>query len=417
MPPKPKKKRSRLILIVIFVLVLAGGLALAFWPRALLVDIGVATTGPMQVTLDNEGRTRVRNTYVVSAPTDGRILRIGLEPGDQVTRGETVVAQMLPISPTVLDARTREQATALVTAAQAALRVAEADLAKVTADAELAAADLGRARRLNEGGIVSQAALDQAERAARAADAAIETAAAAIAIRNAELQSARARLIGFDDPDYGLTHNGESDAIPLPAPISGVVLQVMQQNETTIGVGTPLLEIGDIVGELEVIVSLLSSDAVQVRPGQRAIIDDWGGPAVLVGEVIRIAPWGETRHSALGVEEQRVDVTIRFLSPPDARAGLGHGYRVEARIITWESENALQVPTSALFRDGAQWQVFVVSDGVARQRTVSVGANNGIEAQIIDGLSRDEAIVIYPPPELQDGARVRQRQADGLAQG
>lgn len=406
------KKHTRQIISLTVAVALAVALAYAFWPRAALVDLGSVTEGPMQVTIDEEGRTQVHNPYTVSTPVTGRLLRVDVEPGDEVTAKVTVVARMLPTTPTVLDARSREQARANVTAAEAALRVAEAALNSARADRDLAEANLSRTQKLFDSGIASQAALDNDARALRAADAGLDTARAAISMRVAELDNAQAALQNFDGLGAdGASANGADQIHPIHAPISGRILQVLQRSETTLAAGTPILEIGDIRNDLEVLSEMLSTDAVQIAPGDAVIVDQWGGEAPLNGVVSRIEPTGFTKVSALGVEEQRVRVTIRFSDPPEARAGLGHGFRVEARVITWASDKALIVPAGALFRQGEDWAIFVVEDGVARARSVAVEANNGLQAAITDGVAAGDTIVLYPPAGLEDGQKVAQRAA------
>ncbi len=408
-----RKKRSRTLLSLLALGLVAATLAAAFWPRPVMVDMGQVSRGAMRVTIDEEGRTRVHDAYVLSTPVAGRLLRVQVHAGDTVERDRTMVAQMRPINPEALDARTREQARAAVHAAEAALRLARAELNAATAENDLAQSDLERAGKLAASGTVSEAALDRATAAARAAEARLATARAAIAIRRAELENARAQLIGVDDLDpRASANNGYGDEIPLFAPIDGRVLRVIQQSETTLPAGTPILEIGDIDNDLEIVADLISSDAVQVGPGDRVLVDDWGGPATLEGEVVRVDPFGVTKYSALGVEEQRVNVTIRFTDPPETRATLGHGYRVEVRIVVWEDASALRVPASALFRAGADWAVFRVEEGIARLRPVQIGHNNGISAQVLGGLSEGDAVVLYPSAGLSDGARVTQRRIE-----
>ncbi|MGC9369161.1 MAG: efflux RND transporter periplasmic adaptor subunit [Paracoccaceae bacterium] len=375
--------------------------------------MGQVSRGPMRVTIDEEGRTRVHDAYVLSTPVAGRLMRVRVDPGDRVERDKTIVAQMRPTSPEVLDLRTREQARAAVHAAEAALRLTRAELNAAQADYDLAQSDLERTSKLEASGTVSEAALDRARTAARAAEARLATAQAAIAIRRAELENARAQLIGFEDLDPRTpVENGYSDEIPIFAPIDGRILRVIQQSETTLPAGTPILEIGDIDNDLEIVAQLISSDAVQVSPGDRVRIEDWGGPEALSGEVVRVDPFGVTKYSALGVEEQRVDVVIRFTDPPEARPTLGHGYRVEVRIVVWEEASALKVPSSALFRSGTDWAVFRVEDGTARLHRVEIGHNNGTTAEVVGGLSEGDAVVLYPSAALSDGARVTQRRIE-----
>ncbi|MFX0546523.1 efflux RND transporter periplasmic adaptor subunit [Roseovarius sp. S1116L3] len=404
------KKRSRLILTSIVILLIGGALTAAFWPRPTMVDLGRVTQGPMMVTIDEEGHTRVAEAYVVSTPVAGRLQRVQVDPGDPVVRGETVVAHMLPTNPAALDVRTREQALAAVQAAEAALRVSRADLNAAIANRDLAKTESSRSEQLAVRQIVSQAALDRARQNLRVSDAAVETAEAAIAMREAELANARAQLIGFDDQGLvAAIGNTRSDDIPLYAPANGRILRVMQQSETTLPAGTPIMEIGDIEGELEVVVDLISSDAVQVEVGDRVIIEDWGGTPSLEGEVRRIDPFGITEYSALGVEEQRVPVTVALIGPPEDRRALGHGYRVEARIVVWKDEDALMVPASALFRTGKDWSVFVAEGSTAALRTVRIGRNNGIVADVLEGLEPADLVILYPSAAITDGAPITQR--------
>ncbi|QBF30361.1 efflux RND transporter periplasmic adaptor subunit [Thalassococcus sp. S3] len=404
------KKRSRLILTALALLLVGGGLAAAFWPRPTLVDLGEVRRGAMQVTIAEEGRTRVRDTYIVSTPLAGRLQRVELEPGDPVERGQTIVAHMLPTNPAALDVRTREQARAAVNAAQAALLVARADLNAAVASRDLAESELDRTRRLAEREIASAAALDQAKRTFRVSAAEVETAEAAIAMRQADLANAQAELISFDDMGLAAALDGaRNDDIPLVAPASGRVLQVIQQSETTLPAGAPVIEIGDVRGDLEIVVDLLSTDAVQVSVGDPVRIEDWGGADVLDGEVSRIDPFGVTEFSALGVEEQRVNTVIQFTSDPDTFDGLGHGFRVEAQIVVWQAEDTLIVPASALFRTGTDWAVFVAENGTAQRRIVEIGRNNGIEAELLSDLPEGMQVVLYPSAGLEDGARVAQR--------
>lgn len=406
-------KRSRYVLTLIVVVLIGTGLFLAFQPQPMMVDTGVVSYSPMVDTIDEEGRTRVHNTYVVSTPFAGRMLRVDVEPGDHVTVGESIVAHMMPSNPDALDSRSREQARAAVSAAEAALRAAQAELNKAIADKELASSELDRARQLKSRDAITQTELDQAVRAERAADATVQTAEATIDIREAELANERARLISFNQqtlPTYS-SELAEGEAL-VYAPISGQVLRVLQRSETTLSVGTPILEIGNIENDLEIVVELLSTDAVQVTRGQRVIVEDWGGINSLKGVVKHVEPWGFTKYSALGVEEQRVNAIVRFTDPFLKQTGLGHGFRVETRIVVWEDDNALTVPSSALFRDGASWAVFVVKDGFATQRKVEIGRNNGVQAQVIQGLEDGERVVLYPSSGLVNQTAVTQRPTD-----
>lgn len=403
------RKRSRMVLTTATALLVAGALAMAFWPKPTMVDIGEVMRGTMRLTIDEEGRTRVRDAYVVSTPVAGQLQRVTVRPGDPVIRGQTVVAHMRPTNPAALDIRTREQAQAAVNAAEAALRVARADLNAAMANRDLAQTELTRTERLVEGGIASGAALDRARQNARVMQAHVDTAKAAISMRVAEIANAQAQLIGFDDQGIASLISSGSDAIPLHAPADGRILRIMQESQTTLPVGTPIMEIGNIENDLEIVVELLSTDAVQISVGDPVIITDWGGTSELAGKVIRVDPYGITRYSALGVEEQRVNAVIAFVSPSEDYTGLGHGFRVETRIIVWEAQDTLIVPSSALFRDRDTWAVFVVVEGVAELRTIETGPNNGIEAQVTGGLSEGDRVVLYPSSGLAAGMKVAER--------
>jgi len=370
-------------------------LAFAFWPSATAVDMGTVTQGRMQLTIDEEGRTRVGDSYVVSAPAAGRLQRVEVEPGDRVIAGRTVVARL---SPAPLDPRARAQARAGVAAAEAALRAAQGDAGRAAAEKTLADNNLAREQRLWELDSTSREALETAQRDAATAAAVAGAANATTQTRRAELERARAELTG-------------GGAIAIVAPVSGRVLGVEQESEATLAAGAPIMEIGNVEGDLEVLAELLSTDAVQVAPGQRVMIDNWGGGEPLRGEVARIEPQGFTKISALGVEEQRVNTIVRLTDPRIAEINLGSGFRVEARIIVWEDDDAIIVPSSALFREQGDWAVFVVTDGEAGRRTVRIGRNNGAQAQVLEGLRKGETVILYPASEITDGTRVEQRDA------
>jgi HlyD family secretion protein len=399
----PTNLRSRQWLTILAGIGLALGLVVAFWPRPADVDMAIVERKAMSVTIDEQARTRVRDPYVVSLPLSGRLLRVEAEPGDRVVAGKTVVARVAPAAPGLLDMRSREQASAAIRASEAAVRLARAELQASVARRDRAAAALERARVLGARGLVSDAALDAAREEAEAATASVSAGEASVRLREAELAGARALIASF--------RNGEGGEVgaPLLAPVSGQILRVLQDSEAVMPAGAAILEIGDVAGDLEVVCELLSADAVRVRPGMRVIIDDWGGDKPLEGEVIRVEPSGFTKFSALGVEEQRVNVVIRFTSPAAVREGLGAGFRVEARVVIWESASALVLPSAGLFRTGPGWAVFVLEGGRVRERPVEVGRNNGVDAEILGGLTEGERIVVHPPESLREGRSVRER--------
>lgn len=391
-------KRSRLWMGLGIGLVIAAGLTAAFWPRPTAVDTGVAGRGPMIATVEEEARTRVAETYVVTAPITGRLLRIELEPGDRVAAGQAV-ARMLAPAPPALDSRARAQAAAAVETAQAALANARASRESARTALGLAESEAARIEPLAGTGAVAEADIDRARAERARARSALASAEALTEQQEAELTRARAALIGAG------ASGGE--AVSVTAPVTGQVLRVVQESATTLAAGQPILEIGDVTGGLEVVAELISAQALEVSPGDRVILDIPGAGRALEGVVARIDPSGFTKISALGVEEQRVNVVIAFSGPAD---GIGDGYRLNARIVVWEDENALTVPSSALFRHQEGWAVFRVASGRARLTPVQAGRNNGIEAQILDGLEPDAEVVLFPGPDLAGGMRVRRRE-------
>ncbi|WDR04668.1 HlyD family efflux transporter periplasmic adaptor subunit [Devosia rhodophyticola] len=394
--------------------VVGGGLTAVFWPRPTMVDMGVVKRGEMMVTIDQDGRTRVKDAYIVSTPVAGRLQRVEVQPGDSVVKNETIVAHMLPINPVAMDIRTREQARAAVTVAQAALRVARAGLNAAIANRDYAESSLSRTQQLVDRNAASETTLERAQQSFRVAMADVETAEAEISQREADVANAQAQLIGFSETGLSASvdASGSTD-IPLYAPADGLILRVIQQSETTLPAGAPIMEIGNTSNDLEIVVDLLSTDAVQVKVGDRVIVDDWGGDTTLSGEVVRIDPFGVTKFSALGVEEQRVNAVLRFTEPSSDYDGLGHGFRIETRIVVWEKNDALIVPSAALFRSGDGWSTFVVSEGSARLTPVSIGHNNGIEAEVLsDTLSEDQQVILYPASGLNDGANVSKREIE-----
>ena len=405
-----RAKLSRNVLILSAIAAIGITLFLAFKPTATEVDLGLVSRGDLSVTISEEGRTKVRETYVVSTPVAGRLLRVQLHPGDPVIKGETIVARMRPINPVVLDSRTREQASAALQGALAALRVAKADYNAVQAAEELARLDYTRTKSLFDSGITSEVALQRARSALQTSQARRETADASIQLREADVANARASLMGLDELDMegaGAQENG--DEILLRAPSDGKILRVLQESETTLAVGAPIMEIGDIASGLEVEVELISSDAVQVSVGDPVILRDWGGPQDLHGEVRRIDPYGITKQSALGVEEQRVRVEIALLSPAAERAGLGHGYRLEAAIVIWQGNDILTVPASALFRQNGQWSVFRAQNGIAQTTSVEIGKSDGLRTEVLAGLNEADEVVLYPSAAIEHGSAIAAR--------
>jgi HlyD family secretion protein len=380
------------------VAVVAVLLAVALAPAATQVDRAPVTRGPLVVTIDHEGETRVRERFVITAPVAGRVQRIGLEPGDPVERG-TTLARLTPVSPALLDVRTRAELTGAVSAAEAALGQARAERARALAALDRARTTLQRQRELAAAGVVSKDEMEARETEVRTAEEALRAAEFSVARAGHELEIARARL---QQPDGG----GGSMAIT--APIDGVVLRRFRESEGVVPAGEPLVEIGN-ADRLEVVADLLSTDAVRVRAGAPVLIEQWGGDDELRGRVRRVEPSGFMKISALGVEEQRVNVIVDFEDAERAGRELGDGFRVEVRIIAWEAPDVLKVPVSALFRRGDDWAVFVVEDGRAHLRTVEIGRRDGTEAQVLQGVTEGESVIVHPPDTIADGARVAER--------
>jgi HlyD family secretion protein len=382
---------------------LAGGFVYAFWPQAVPVDLGAVTRGTLRVTVDEEGETRVKEVYMVSAPLAGRVLRIEAEVGDAVVADETVLASIQETEPTFLDVRSTTQMEAEVKAAEAAMALADAEVLRAQAELDFARAELDRAEALAARKNISQRALERAQLEVKTRKAALATTQAALRVKRFELEMARAALIG---PDITVVEApNRRCCVYVRSPISGRVLKVYQESEVVVEAGAPLIEIGD-PENLEVIVDLLSADAVKVEPGAEVDIEDWGGGATLKGRVRRIEPYGFTKVSALGIEEQRVNVIVDFVDPPAKWRRLGHGYRVDTHIVVWRGRDLLKVPLAALFRDGDDWAVFVLAEGRARLRRVKIGRSTSLQAQVLEGLDLGERVVLHPSDRIADGTRI-----------
>ena len=382
---------------------LAVLLVLAFRPQPVLVDLADVTRDALTVSVRDEARTRVREVYIVSAPLGGRLLRINHHAGDVVAAGD-VLATILPGDPALLDARSQVEARAAVRSAEAALAFANAEAQRAALEADYARTEAERIETLYATGVASQGAVDRVRLTRRSMQAGLNTARANVARVEAELEAAQARLSrpGEDGANGGL--------VEIHAPIGGRLLRVLQESESIVAPGTPVLEMGD-PADLEIVVEFLSTDAVQIHEGDAAEITAWGGGQPLRGRVRRIEPYGFIKVSALGVEEQRVNVIIDLLDEPAQWAALGHGYRVEAAVTIWRQEDIVQLPVAALFRSDGQWAVYRVEEGRATLRTVEIGQENGRMAQIISGLEAGDTIVMYPGPQIHDGIAVKRREA------
>lgn len=383
------------------VVVVGGLLAVALWPRTVPVDTAVLARGPLQVTVDEEGKTRVRNRFVVAAPVMGRVLRIELEPGDAVGAGD-VVARLRPESPSLLDTRSRAEAQATLESARATAGRAQADEQRARAAFAQAQRELARVRTLVAESLGTTQQLESREADVRAAEEQVNAAVFASRGAASDVERAQVRL------SSPTARESDGRVVSITSPVAGVVLKRVRESESIVPAGEPLLEIGD-PHQLEIVVDLLSVDAVRVPAGARVLIEDWGGDHPLEAKVRRIEPSGFTKISALGVEEQRVNVILEFTDPAAASRALGDGYRVQARTILWESRDVLKVPTGALVRAGEAWAVYVVNDGRSQRVPVTLGHQNGQEAEVVSGVDAGTTVILHPGDAIVDGVKVEPR--------
>ena len=393
----PAWRHTRTVVVVTVVAAIA---AVALWPEASEVDLARVERGPMQVTIDEEGETRVVERFVVSAPVAGRLQRIELEPGDPVVRARTVVARLTPLAAPLLDPRTRTELSAAVAAAGAAVEQARAERARAEAVLERARSAFQREQRLADAGAIPVESLEVAQTTLKTAEAAFRAADFAVARAEQELRLARARL---------QTPSADGRVVEIVAPVDGVILKRLRESESVVPTGEPLLEIGD-PQRLEVVADLLSTDAVRVTTGNPVLIEAWGGGHPLPARVRRVEPSGFMKVSALGVEEQRVNVIIEFAEPETAARSLGDAYRVEVRVVVWRADDVVKVPVGALVRASpGGWAVFVVENGRARLQPVELGHRNAERGEVVKGLEPGQPVVLHPPDAIADGARITER--------
>lgn len=378
--------------------VLAGVLLVFFAvrPRPVRVELGTVGIGPLQVTVEEQGETRSRDRYVVAAPVAGRLLRIGLREGDPVAPDEVVAT----IAPMPLAPRERDELTAHVAGAESALRARRAELAHTLADLAQARRERARLERLGTEGIASRQRIEQGRNAETTLEQDVDIARHRALAAEADLRAARAGLIALPGP-----RSRRSPSVEVRSPAAGEVLRILEPSERVVAAGTPILVVGDLK-HLEVVMEMLSSEAVNVTPGMPATIEGWGGGRTLPARVQRVEPSGFTKVSALGVEEQRTNVILDFI---DGSARLGDGFRVTGRIVLWQSRRVLIAPLPALFRCGSAWCAFVAGGGRARRHRITIGHRNSSEAEILSGLRDGERVVLYPPNDLADGSRIRTR--------
>jgi HlyD family secretion protein len=386
-------------------LVVAGVVAAgvyAMMPTPVGVDIATIDSGPLEVTVDEEGVARIRDIFRVSTPVAGRVQRLPIKEGDRVERGVSPVALIRPADPPFLDLRTRRELEAAVEAARAGVVLADEQRASAASRLVLARSNYGRAEKLIAVDRIPERSFEEAAMALSTAEAELKQAEANLTLRRSELTAAEARLI---EPDLEVAETGpDAGCVTVTSPTDGVVLNLLSESEQVLPAGAPLAEIGD-PGNIEIVAHLLSSDAVRVAQGMTARLDDWGG-GMLAARVARVNPAAYTKVSALGIEEQRVDVILDLVDPREAWQRLGHEFRVMIHIPVWRSEDAVRVPIGALFRRGDAWQVYGVVDGTAKLTPVEIGQRNNQWAEVLGGLSAGDAVVLHPSDSVTDGVGV-----------
>ena len=378
----------------------------ALLPSPIYVDVSKIKKGDFVVTIDDEGKTQLKDVYTVSAPVAGRVRRIGIEAGDPVIANTTVLALFQPNDPVMLDVRSRTEAEASVKSAKAAVELAEAEQLRAEAQLEFSEIELNRGIPLAKQGTISKATLDQRELTVKTALAQLSQASASLNKTRADLEFAKARLIKVNQLDESQL---DQELIPVKSPVSGLVIRVIQESEGVVSAGTPLLELGD-PKKLEIITDLISSDAVKINKNHKVIIEDWGGKNELYGKVRLVEPFGFTKFSALGIEEQRVNVLIDFTSNQEEWSGLGHGYKVDTKIVIYEKPNALMVPISAMFRVDDEWAVFVKNRNKAKLKKIKIGNKNSLNAEVISGLNEGEQVILHPSNKVEDNIFIKTRQ-------
>lgn len=389
-------RRARQVFALLAIVAVGVTVALALRPRPVLVDVAQVRAAPLSLVIEESGVTRVKDRFVVSAPVTGSLSRLSFEPGDTVREGDPL-AQLAPVSSPLLDERARAEAEARLDAASSALGQAKAQVARATAASEQAEQELARTRRLTASGALASQALEQAEFSARMRGEELASALFAEKIAKEEVRMARVTL------GQG-QRGGHERRVEVVAPVSGQVLRVHQKSAGVVPAGAALVEVGD-PRALELVVDLLTTDAVRVAPGTPVVVTGWGGES-LNGRVSRVEPSGFTRQSALGVDEQRVDVIVALTDPPERWARLGDGYRAETRLVLWHADSVLQVPGGAVFRRGSGWAVFRIQGDIASLVPVQVGHRGEHAVEILSGLRSGDRVAVHPGDRLNDGARV-----------
>ncbi len=378
----------------------------AFQDDPIPVDLHTITRGTLEVTINADGVTRIKDIFDIASPITGTALRSPVDVGDTVVAGETLVAVVRPAAPSLLDSRSMLQAQASVAEAEAAVHVAESDLARAREERDLARSQFERTETLVARDVASLTQLEDAVQRLAVAQSAVEAAEARIDMAQSTLNRARTML---QTPQL-LSDVDATCCLEIRAPADGVVLSIAETSERPVNTGAPLLRIGD-PAELEIVADLLSSDAVRLQPGAQAVVERWGGPVPLAATLTSIAPAAQTKVSALGIEEQRLDAVFDITTPQDQRAGLGDGFAVFVRITEWRKQDVLKVPLSALFKRNGNWTVFTASDGIASEQTIRIGRQGAQFAEVLDGLAEGAAVVTHPNDQLTSGGTIIERSA------
>lgn len=398
----PTLKRISYVVLAIGLVALIGyGLR----PKPVSVDVANAVRGPMRVTVDEDGETRIKERFMVSAPIGGQLQRITFKSGHLVKAGETILATIEPHNPALLDPRDRAELEARVNAAGATVEQARAQLSRSKSDADLAQGELGRSKQLNESGAISRQQFDDISARANAAAEAVRSAESAVRIAEFQLRQAEA---AYTRSGTGGKEGGTNWSFAIQSPITGSVLRVMQESEKVVQPGEQLIEVGN-PGDLEIWIDVLTHDAVKIKPGAEVVIEHWGGKVPLTARVRRIEPAGFTKVSALGVEEKRTWIVADLTDPPEKWIALGDNYRIEAGIAIWHADDVLKIPAGALFRHQNGWAVFLMREGKAELRPIEIGHTNGLESEVLSGLAAGDTIIVHPSDQIADGLRVKAR--------
>jgi HlyD family secretion protein len=376
------------------------------WPQPVSVDVAKVVVGHMEIAIEEEGVNRIREVYTVSTPVAGKVERSLREVGDHVIAGVTPVAAIRPVDPAMLDARTRQELVHAVEAAKADKDFATSTLLQADKELRYFETELKRARTLVDKKVMAPSAMERHQLDTDSARQRLESAKALLDVRLHNLEMAEARLLG---PAKSLDPGAQKDCcVTVTAPVNGTILNVPVENEQVVQAGTPLLEIGNPL-DTEIAVDLLSSDAINVKLGATARISGWGGSIELKARVTRVNPAAFTKVSALGIDEQRVKAILEIVDPPSQWTGLGHQYRILAHILTWQSDNALQIPLSAVFRKRGDWAAFKIVDGKAKLTKIETGQMNSTHVQVLNGLTEGQTVIVHPSDLIEDGVRVEIR--------